>query len=382
MTKQLTIALYDQKLFKKLEAMDIGDISFHHLLDPARECEADILLLNDAELYRAAGNCKSASRPSLFVTVDANDPLPSSYVDGVADDLLALPVRRVDIVRLVRLHHQLQSLRELDNSAQTIPIIVEKIQEDLRVAQKVQRRLIKEKFPPISGLRIKSKYWCGLKSGGDYFDVIEFPDGNHVGFLLADCSSYSLSANFLSSLMQLSFNSNTEAKLDPLGFVKEIYRRICGEMNERDEFSILYGVLDRQSFLFKMVSCGKIFALHQAGRESQTWIAGGDSVPLCKDRAEFPNPREVLLEPMDRLLLLSDGWSDGLREPLQGITERLSFANHDAQDLMNEFAFSLRQGAERSEGAAANADESLPMPPQDCSILVVEMTKMLRLASA
>jgi serine phosphatase RsbU (regulator of sigma subunit) len=210
-----------------------------------------------------------------------------------------------------------------------------------------------------------------MKSGGDYFDVFEFPDENHVGFLLCDSSSYSLSNNFLSSLLQFSTHLAAHDPSDPRKILENLFGKMKNEMKEKDEFSILYGILNRKNYLLRTVSCGSLFALHEPANGAPGWIADGKGAPLTKLTKELPKYTETSLDPSDRLILLSDGWQTSTGESVKAIAERLVPANKDGQDLVNEFAFTLHKKAEDPDA----------MPEEDCSILILEIAKnVLRLA--
>lgn len=342
--------------------------------------KADIFILDDAAAMTLA-DCEHPARPSLFVAAKEGGELPESFARGYVDDLIALPLRALDVVRVVRLHEQIQALHALESSSRAIPGMVKRLQEDVQLAQKIQRRLIKDKFPAMGGLSVKSKYWCGLKAGGDYFDVFEFPDQNHVGIILADSSSYALSTHFLGSLMQFSVHVGGQGELDdPVAIVRALHGKIREGMKDKDRFSLFYGILDRKTYKLRYVDCGGVYAAHRGMEGNKFWFAKGDKAPLTKAAAELPEVREVHLEPGDRMFLFSDGWSEGLGKPFENVVERLAREHGDAQDFLNEMAFSLRKGVEANQDPEDKSEE-FPMPPQDCSVLVMDVAKnVLRLA--
>ena len=52
-----------------------------------------------------------------------------------------------------------------------------------------------------------------------------------------------------------------------------------------------------------------------------------------------------------------------------------------AQELMNDMAFRLRKKLEVEADEPVTAESEFPMPPQDCSVLVMELAQnVLRLA--
>ncbi|MGE3260220.1 MAG: PP2C family protein-serine/threonine phosphatase [Bacteriovoracia bacterium] len=378
----MRICTTNESLLQELKA-SLPDVKCVHVKSadlPRHLGEADIFILDDASM-RALGDKRDSSAHATFVTFCAEkDALPMSYEEGIADDLLLLPLRPLDLGRIVRMHELLQALRDAEESSQAIPKLVKQLQEDITLAEKIQRRLIRDKFPPIGGLSIKSKYLCGLKSGGDYFDVFEFPDGLHVGILLTDCSSYSLSSSLLGALMQFSVNFAAAELEDPSLIVRSLLTKLRDGMKEKDRLSIFYGILDRKTYRLRYVDCGSVFALQKKATGALAWGTKGDRAPLTKDKGEVPATRELMLEPGDRLLIASDGWSEAVGEQQPNLLEGILGEDREAHDLINELSFRLRRNVAKEQGEADD-DGDLPMPPQDCSILLLELGKnVLRLA--
>lgn len=338
--------------------------------------EADIFVLDDATL-RLLGEIRDPSiRATFVVYCEESDAFPNSYALGLADDLLVLPARALELGRLVKMHELLAALREAEESSRGIPALVRQLQEDIMLAEKIQRRLIKDKFPPIGGLAIKSKYICGLKSGGDYFDIFEFPDGVHAGILLTDASSYSLSAAVLGALMQFSVHVGAEELENPSMIVRSLIGKIREEMKEKDKLSMFYGVLNRKTYHLKFVDFGGVFALQRSSSGLLKWGTKGDRAPFTKGQ-EVPEARELALEPGDRLLVTSDGWADAIGDSSTAVMESLFAQEREPQDLINELGFRLKRGLSKN----IDEDDDAPMPPQDCSVLFFEVAKnVLRLA--
>ncbi len=348
----------------------------HVEFTPATLTAFDLLFL-DEESAACVDPSSAEERPTIVVLTKEGNKVPTAFVQGLADDLLVLPVRMLDLYRVEQSHDFLQTLRRLEHSTQALPVLVRQLEDDIRLAEKIQRRLIREKFPAIGGLSIKSKYWCGLKSGGDYFDVFEFPDASKVGIVLADSSSYSLSTNFIGSMMQFAVHMS---KSDPAELVRALYGKLREGMKEKDRMSIFYGVLDRKTYRLSYVHCGAIFGLQCKEDGQMDWLARGESDALGPTSGTVGEVQEVALEPGGRLVLASDGWAEATAIPMGDWMTR--FAALEAQELLNQMAFGLRKAVEKHLGVESSAEEEFPMPPQDCSVLVFDLAKnVLRLAS-
>lgn len=367
------IAVFDAELRKQLEVLSKGaEFQFVARQDVAT---ADVVLASEVEIRNVLGELNSEKRPTLFVTVDEKSlELPTIYLDGQVDDILVLPIRRNEFLSRVRWHYHLQHLRELEHSSAALPGLIKKLEEDLNLAEKIQRRLIRDKFPPMQGVAVKSKYWCGMRSGGDYFDVIEMPGGQYVAFLLSDSSSYSLSSSLLGSLMHQSLRAPSEAAPSPEAMLKQVLAEVT--MKEKDRLSIFFGILDRKTYRLRYVSEGAIWACRKSQSGVVDWLLKGEREALTDARRGVAEAMEVRLDPEDRLLLMSDGWRESMGGAMADFVEQDLQNISDPQRFVNEFSYRLQKSL-----SVGDEESDDLMPPQDCSVLLVDIEKnILRLA--
>lgn len=379
------IAATDQKLIDSLRALH--DEPEWILCPPepgklgALVGKADLFLLDDETAIRFLGSLAENTWPSVVVAAPEGKGIPASFRQGLADDMLVLPARALDLERVLRNHEMLASLHVLEENSRSVSDMVHRLQEDVQLAQKIQRRLIREKFPALGPLSVKSKYWCGLKAGGDYFDLFEFPGGTHAGLILSDSSSYSLSTGLIGSLMQFSTHVGRDELEDPARIVRALWGKMQEAVKEKDKLSLLYGILDRRTYALKYVACGPVYLAKRGKGGQVTWGAKGEHAPLTLAAPKVPEPGELLLEPGDRLLACSDGWGEALEVGMPAFVEEQLARSDEAQELMNQMAFRLRKKLEQDSDEPVKAEDEFPMPPQDCSVLVLDLAaNVLRLA--
>ncbi len=379
--KPIRIAMTDPALLEKLRAFhqEPRPIDFISTSpDSLAGLQADLFLLDDETAIRFINTRTEKVWPSVVVVVNERQGVPSSYLQGLVDDLLVIPARRLDLERVLRNYEYMHALRDLEESSRGVADLVKRLQEDISLAQKIQRRLIRDKFPPLGPLAVKSKYWCGLKSGGDYFDLFEFPGGTHAGLILSNSSSYSLSTGLIGALMQFSLQVGRDELENPQRIAQALFDRVKETMKERDKLSLLCGVLDRKTYALRFVACGPIFMAKRGSGGQISWATkGGQALSLADPK--IPGFREISLVPGDRMLVCSDGWATALAQPMPVLMENFLSTGSDSQELLNEMGFRLRRELEKGEEAKAADD--FPMPPQDCSALVFDLAaNTLRLA--
>jgi hypothetical protein len=368
------IVVGDLGLKQQIETFAKGiDCEF---LPLSQSVEADLFFLSNEDANSLLEKGTRASHASIFVTVPESDPhLPELYIEGKVDDILVVPPRRQEFLSRIRWHYHLQTLRELEHTSAAVPELIRKLEEDLLLAEKIQRRLIRDKFPAMQGIAVKSKYWCGLRSGGDYFDVIDFAGGRYLGILLSDTSTYSLSSSLLATFMHQSLQVPAGEIPNPTAIVSRVLGEL--ELKEKEKLSIFFGILDRRTYKIDYVCSGPIWVCKFSHDKAATeWIESGNRAPLSSLAKVMTPGSQFLLDPQDRLLIFSDGWEEGMGKDLSKFVEKELSAKLDSQTLINEFSFKLKQSL-----LSNSQDDEDPMPPQDCSVLVVDIEKnVLRLA--
>ena len=119
--------------------------------------KVDLFLLDDETAIRFLGSRSEETWPSVVVTARDGDRVPAAFQQGIVDDLLVLHPRALDLERIIRGHEMMQALHSLEESSHGIEELVRRLKEDINLAQKIQRRLIREKFSPLGPLSVKSK---------------------------------------------------------------------------------------------------------------------------------------------------------------------------------------------------------------------------------
>jgi sigma-B regulation protein RsbU (phosphoserine phosphatase) len=100
----------------------------------------------------------------------------------------------------------------------------QRLEQDLEMAARVQRSLLPDCFPEISGLRIDSFYRPCNAIGGDYFDFLR-RDGQ-TWILVSDVSGHGIQAALASMLMKAIFQDSGTSAEDPAQLLTEMNMRL------------------------------------------------------------------------------------------------------------------------------------------------------------
>src|SRR5208282_2249604 len=135
----------------------------------------------------------------------------------------------------------------------------ERIQHEMFLARNIQQGLLPRELPQGDYFQVFSVTTPTEAVGGDYYDVVELPDGR-CGFALADVSGKGLPAALMAASLQGAFGA-VAAGAPALG---ELFRRVNDYLCDRTPpemfATLLYGVLDREGG-FEFVNAGHIAPL-------------------------------------------------------------------------------------------------------------------------
>lgn len=317
----------------------------------------------EADLIRLVERLAASAVHTVLIDEESHvgESVPELLSAGLVDDLLLTPIRPMELLSKIRHTEHLMKVAELAGLNSDLKTLIGKLEEDIRVARGMQRFLIPEKFPAAHGFKVTHKYLSGFKSGGDYLDFFEFEDKTHIGILMSDSSGYGLSSAFMSVILKLTMKLSKEEARSPAVTVARIFDELQITMKPKENLSIFYGVLNRKTFEFSYVSGGTIRCLRQGDDGYEVLEAA--VAPLSKGEAFKLKDKHVLLQPGDRLTIMSDGFGD--------VCDEVPDQSEDAMALLNELSYRIKKSLESEDD----------LPPQDCSIMVIDVERRaMRLA--
>ena len=177
--------------------------------------------------------------------------------------------------------------------------------QDLEMAREIQRSLLPEHFPDLSGARLWSIYEPIQQVGGDLYDYI--PIGDHCyGIFIGDVSGHGLAAAFIAALTKLSLHNNLDRTDSAQQLFKLINRDLRQHLKTGHYLTAFYGVLDLKdnSFVYVRGSHPPPLVLRPDGSMIRL-DAKGMLLGLLPD-PEY-SVQKVFLEAGDRLFLFTDG---------------------------------------------------------------------------
>lgn len=191
------------------------------------------------------------------------------------------------------------------------------LRKDLEAAAEVQRSLLPDSFPFVTGVRFAFRFRPCADVGGDCLNVLPL-DSRRIGFYILDVSGHGVASSLLSVTLchmlsvvpDRSFlfqpDPSHEGKhciAAPADVVARLNRHFLGNPQF---FTMIYGILDTSTAEFRYVSAGHLSPLHfRSGQPMPLTEASGIPVGLLPGASY--EERSITLRTGDRLYLCTDG---------------------------------------------------------------------------
>lgn len=206
------------------------------------------------------------------------------------------------------------------------------MEQELRMAKRIQQRLLPKSVPSIRGYDISGKVLPALEVGGDYWSVKEYAEDGIVTFKLADVTGHGVAAAMLVGAVKFISGGFYRGAKTAAQVMERTNHVLVKETPSEIMVSMIYGWLYPLSHDMTLVNAGhETIFLHRGGRSAAT--AAFEMVPptglvLGLMETRYAEVR-VHLNPGDLLFACSDGVTDpGGVEPLGTEGVRAIVARH------------------------------------------------------
>jgi PAS domain S-box-containing protein len=250
--------------------------------------------------------------------------------------------------------------------------LFEVYQREHRIAETLQRSLLPERLPPIEGLELAARYLPGARGaaiGGDWYDVLERPDGR-VALVVGDVAGHGLRAAASMGQLRNAFRAYGMVEASPAEVVARINRLVMSGV-EQVMATVLYLVLDRETGELAFSAAGHPPPL-VIGPDGPRFLEGGRSVPIgAADPAVF-RETTAILPPGSALLLYTDGLVERRDTPLAERLDQLAAAagaaDHDLAGLCEGVLSGVLGDADPGDDVALLAVRPLPAADTEISL--------------
>src|SRR5215211_4399769 len=180
----------------------------------------------------------------------------------------------------------------------------ERVEQDLRVARRIQQASLSEEVPTLEGWQISPYYQPAREVGGDFYDFLELEDGR-LGMVVGDATGHGVPAALVMSTtcgmlraVALSVNSPGEV-------LKRVNDALSVRIPQNMFVTCFYGVLEPSSGSFTYANAGHDLPYVRRAGDAEELMARG--MPLGLMPGMRYEEKEVVLEVGEAALFYSDG---------------------------------------------------------------------------
>lgn len=226
------------------------------------------------------------------------------------------------------------------------------IEGELKNAREVQRVLLPQVDPVVSGFRVNGTNLPAKIISGDYYDYIDLPDGK-LGVVVADVSGKGVPAGLLMAMCRSLLRAFSLANASPSAVLSTVNRYLFPDIREDMFISMIYGILDPADGTFIFCRAGHEPALIFRKASGKVEVSKPKGLALGIDSGNVfervTTDERITLDSGDCVLLFTDGVKEALdaSEEEFGL-ERLSETFRKAAQLGAEAVVKQVQEAVKS----------------------------------
>ena len=205
--------------------------------------------------------------------------------------LSIIATQSAQVVENARLYDEEQSLK--------------KIEEELKIANDIQTRLLPKTNPQINGFDIASKSVPAKEVGGDYYDFIQI-DENNIVICLGDISGKGMPAALLMANLQATLRGQalfTSSSGECLTRANKLLYRSTDKQNYA---TLFYGILDSSNDTFRFSNAGHNPPILMNSDKKVIRLTKGGTVLGFMEDFQFEED-SVNLKKGDTIIIYSDG---------------------------------------------------------------------------
>lgn len=233
-----------------------------------------------------------------------------------------------------------------------------RLESELELSQIVQRALMPQRPPVISGVEVAAFSRPAEIIGGDYFDFFKFKDGTH-GLVIADVSGHGVSAGMLMSSLQTALQTMAPDTDSPAEILERINRFYIHNIRFTTFVTVFLARYDSDERTLTYVNSGhNPPAIFRRNAPDVRWLTR-TAPAIGLSEHYLPTTESVKLSDGDVLFLYTDGLTEALNNNMEQFgSERLAeFIQHAADLSASDVLQAVRQGISSHSGDIPLADD-------------------------
>jgi predicted ester cyclase len=180
----------------------------------------------------------------------------------------------------------------------------ERIEQELRVARRIQQSLLPEGIPELEGWRIAAYYGPAREVGGDFYDFLELEDGR-LGLVVGDATGHGMPAALVMATTRGMLRAVVQSLQSPGEVLARVNEALVADIPPSTFVTCFYGVLDPKDGHLSYANAGHNLPCRRHDGDAEELRARG--MPLGLIPGMRYEQKETLLASGDSTLFYSDG---------------------------------------------------------------------------
>jgi PAS domain S-box-containing protein len=180
----------------------------------------------------------------------------------------------------------------------------ERIEQELRVARRIQHAALPEAVPAPEGWEISPHYRPAREVGGDFFDFLELEEGR-LGLVVGDATGKGVPAALMMSTTCGMLRAVAQSSGSPGEVLQRVNEALSARIPANMFVTCFYGVLDPESGSFVYANAGHDLPYMRRGGDAEELRARG--MPLGLMLGMGYEEKEIVLGEGESVLFYSDG---------------------------------------------------------------------------
>ncbi|WCL49020.1 GAF domain-containing SpoIIE family protein phosphatase [Leptospira sp. GIMC2001] len=235
-----------------------------------------------------------------------------------------------------------------------------KIEREIEIAREIQLNLLPRNTPNFPGYEFGGFMEAARGVGGDYYDFITSPDNSEVVICIGDVSGKGVGAGMVMATVRTILHSLVRKKPSPDEILTNINTYLY--YNYRDSPTPRFMTMtiiswDPETGIFHYSGAGHgSILVHRNKTNTLEFIeTKGIILGIQPDIQSFQNNGEILLNPGDTMLLITDGVTESMNEKGESFEDERVYAsfikniNLDCKSILTEIYKELKQFAGTKE---------------------------------
>jgi len=229
---------------------------------------------------------------------------------GLSEKIYGVPYSSDDLTYLAVLSTQvssaLQNIRLLGENLER-----KLIEEELKIARKIQTQLLPGDPPPIPGFDLSAVTVPSRYVGGDYYDFV-LVEGKWLVIVVADVSGKGIPASILTASLQATVRSNADAQTDPVRMMARLNQLLYRNTSASEFATLFYAVVDLDTGRMKYANAGHDFPFVVRSTNAER-LDHSDIVLGCMEDFDYRSS-DYAMAPDTTLVVYTDGVTESESE--------------------------------------------------------------------